>query len=120
MTQRGRTALLKARHRRDTGVVRKRFRPFVLVVGALAVGTVVARKLGYKIGGETVVRCRQGHVFTTLWIPGVKLKAIDLGVARFQYCPVGHHWSLVVPVREDQLTPEDRQAAAEHHDIRIP
>jgi len=26
---------------------------------------------GYPIGGRLVVRCRQGHLFTTLWIPGV-------------------------------------------------
>ncbi len=45
-----------------------------------------------------------GHLFTTLWIPGVKLKAIDLGAARVQHCPVGNHWSLVVPVRESDLT----------------
>jgi hypothetical protein len=46
------------------------------------------------------VRCRQGHEFTTLWIPGVKLNAIDLVVARVQRCPVGQHWSLVTPVRQ--------------------
>ena len=44
--------------------------------------------------------CRQGHEFATLWIPGVKLTAIDLGVARIQRCPVGRHWSLVTPVRQ--------------------
>ncbi len=93
-----------------------------LVVAALvvAVGTVVARKLGYKVGGNVVVRCRQGHLFTTLWIPGIKLKAIDLGIARIQHCPVGHHWSLVVPVREQELTEDERRAAAAVHDIRLP
>lgn len=95
-------------------------RPLLIVVSALAAGTVVARRLGYKIGGNTVVRCRSGHVFTTLWIPGVKLKAIDLGVARFQHCPVGHHWTLVVPARDADLSDEERRAAAEHHDVMIP
>ncbi len=97
-----------------------RLRPVVIVVSVLAVGTVLARLLGYKVGGNTVVKCRRGHLFTTLWIPGVKLKAIDLAIARIQHCPVGHHWTLVVPVRDADLTDEERQFAAEHHDVRIP
>src|ERR1700688_4220504 len=76
--------------------------------------------LGYNLGTNTVVRCRQGHLFTTIWIPGVKLKELDLIVARVQRCPVGQHWSLVVPVRDADLTDADRQFALEHHDIRIP
>ncbi len=59
-------------------------------------------------------------VFATLWIPGVKLKAVDLVAARFQYCPVGRHWSLVTPVLDDDLTDEQRRFAWEHHDVRIP
>jgi hypothetical protein len=86
----------------------------------MVAGTVVARRLGYKVGGNTIVRCREGHLFTTIWIPGVKLKAIDLGVARIQHCPVGRHWSLVLPVRESDLTEEERRAAAARHDIRVP
>ena len=60
-------------------------------------GTVIARRRGYNFGRNTIVRCRQGHLFTTTWIPGASLKAIRLGWARFQRCPVGHHWSLVTP-----------------------
>jgi hypothetical protein len=41
-------------------------------------------------------------------------------VARVQRCPVGKHWSLVVPVRESDLTAAELQSAREHHDIRIP
>lgn len=86
----------------------------------LVAGTVVARRCGYKVGGNLVVRCRQGHLFTTIWIPGVKLKGLDLGVARLQRCPVGKHWSLVTPVRESDLTDEERQRAKAHHDPWIP
>jgi hypothetical protein len=100
--------------------MRKRLLPVALAATILAVGTAVARRLGYRVGGNTVVRCRRGHLFTTLWIPGVKLKAIDLGIARIQHCPVGHHWTLVVPVRDASLTPEERREAAAHHDVRIP
>jgi hypothetical protein len=90
------------------------------VVGMLIGGTLIARRLGYKVGGDVVVRCRRGHLFTTVWIPGVKLKAIDLGVARLQRCPVGHHWTVVAPVRDRDLTDEQRIAATQHHDIRLP
>lgn len=83
-------------------------------------GTVAARLLGYKVGGNTVVRCRQGHLFTTLWIPGVKLKGLELGLVRLQRCPVGRHWTLIVPVKDSTLTAEERQSAAQHHDLWIP
>jgi hypothetical protein len=96
-----------------------RTRIFV-VVGALIAGTVLARRLGYKVGGNTIVRCRQGHLFTTLWIPGVIFKGLDFGIARWQRCPVGDHWSLVTPVRDIDLTDEDRRVAGERHDVRIP
>jgi hypothetical protein len=88
-----------------------------LLVGG---GTVLGRLLGYNFGLHTVVRCRQGHLFTTIWIPGVKLKAIDLGIARLQWCPVGHHWTLVLPVKPTSLTEEERRQAATHRDVRLP
>lgn len=65
----------------------------VLVAGASAGFTLAARRLGYRLGVNTVVRCRRRHLFTTIWVPGVKLKGLDLVVARVQYCPVGRHWS---------------------------
>jgi hypothetical protein len=40
-------------------------------------GTGVGRLLGYRLDPNTVVRCRRGHLFTTIWIPGMKLKALD-------------------------------------------
>jgi hypothetical protein len=92
----------------------------LIVIAAIAAATFVARRRGYKLGGTTVVRCRRGHLFTTIWIPGVKLKALDLGIARLQHCPVGKHWSLVTPVRDSDLTDEEREFARAHHDVRIP
>lgn len=73
-----------------------------------------------RLGGKLVVRCSQGHLFTTLWIPAASLKSLRLGWWRIQYCPVGHHVSVVVPVRESDLTGDQRRLAAEHHDIPIP
>ncbi len=49
------------------------------VVGLHLIGTIVARRRGYPLGGNAVVRCRQGHLFTTIWIPGASLKAVRLG-----------------------------------------
>jgi hypothetical protein len=75
---------------------------------------------GYPLGGRLVVRCRQGHLFTTLWIPGVSLKAFRLGWLRVQRCPVGHHWTIVTPVREYELSARDRRTAEGHKDMPIP
>ena len=84
------------------------------------VGTIVARRRGYNIGTNTVVRCRSGHLFTTIWVPGVSVKSVRLGWWRFQRCPVGNHWSLVAPVREADLTDDERHFAAAYRDVRIP
>ena len=73
-----------------------------------------------RLGGNVVVRCRQDHLFTTIWIPGASVKAVRLLSRRFQRCPVGGHWSLVTPVRESDLTEAERSQAHEQRDIRLP
>lgn len=78
------------------------------------------RARGYPVGTGVIVRCRAGHLFTTTWLPGASLKAVRLGWWRLQRCPVGHHFSLVTPVREGELSDEQRAAAAEVRDTRIP
>jgi hypothetical protein len=90
------------------------------MVAGLAVGTVIARRKGYDIGPHTVVRCRQGHLFTTIWIPGASVKALRLGWWRYQRCPVGKHWTLVAPVRNADLTEDQLRGAKEHQDLRVP
>jgi hypothetical protein len=92
----------------------------VIVVGLYILATLLARRRGYNVGGDVVVRCRQGHLFTTTWVPGASIKAIRLGWFRLQRCPVGHHWTLVTPVRESDLSERERRFAAEHHDVRLP
>lgn len=93
----------------------------VIVALAMVLITIVARRRGYSgIGGDTVVRCSKGHLFTTIWVPGVSVKALRLGTARYQHCPVGHHWAVVRPVKDSDLTDDDRAAAAEHHDVHLP
>jgi hypothetical protein len=92
-----------------------------LIVVALAVGTGVARRRGYSgVGGNSIVRCSKGHLFTTIWVPGASFKSIRLGMARYQRCPIGRHWAIVRMVKVANLTDEERAFAAEHHDLRIP
>jgi len=64
--------------------------------------------------------CQDGHLFTTVWTPGVSFKSVRFGRKRYQHCPVGHHWTMVEPVRDVDLTEDDRRAAAAHHDLRLP
>ena len=78
------------------------------------------RRRGYGIAGDVVVRCRQGHLFTTLWVPGVSFTSLRLGFWRLQHCPVGHHWSLVTPVSVEALDPDERTAAGAVHDVALP
>jgi hypothetical protein len=99
---------------------RRRRRVLVLGVGTVAIEAAAAALRGYRPGGNVVVRCRDGHLFTTIWVPGASLKAIRLGPWRVQRCPVGHHWSLVTPARRAELTPAEADAAAQTHDIRLP
>jgi hypothetical protein len=84
------------------------------------VATVVARRRGYSLGGAVAVRCLRGHLFTTVWVPGASLKALKLGWWRLQWCPVGHHLSLVRPVKASALDADEREFAAAHRDLPLP
>ena len=97
-------------------------RKVALAIGALAfaIETAVLGSRGYGIGGNVVVRCRRGHLFTTIWIPGGSLKALRLGWVRIQRCPVDGHWGPVTPVRCSELTDEERRSAGQYHDLCIP
>ena len=79
----------------------------------------VWRRTG-RPGGNVVVRCRSGHVFTPIWIPGVSVKSARFGPWRLQRCPVGGHFSIVTPVRESELSLWQRRSARAHKDIRVP
>ncbi len=96
------------------------FVPIVVVIGLIA-ATLIARRRGFNVGStHTVVRCLEGHLFTTVWIPGVSLKALRLGPFRLQRCPVGDHVTFVTPMRVSDLTNEERCLAEHHHDGSIP
>jgi hypothetical protein len=86
----------------------------LVVVAIVVVVNVVVRRKGYAIPGKTIVRCNKGHVFTTTWVEGGSLKAIRLGpLTRYQRCPVGNHWAIVHPVKDADLTDEQRRIAAD-------
>jgi hypothetical protein len=80
----------------------------------------VAHRRGRLLAARTVVRCHRGHLFTTLWIPGVSFKSIRLGPWRVQRCPVGQHWALVWAADVSRLSPAELSTAAALRDGRIP
>ena len=54
----------------------------VLVILVLVAGTLFARRRGFNVGSaQTIVRCLEGHLFTTIWFPGFHSRRFDL--ARF-------------------------------------
>ncbi len=97
-----------------------RRRRSLIVIAGLLLEPVAMKLRGYRVGGNLVVRCRRGHLFTTIWIPGASLKAVRLGWLRIQRCPVGKHWSIISPVKESDLSEDEKRIASEHRDVRIP
>jgi hypothetical protein len=90
------------------------------VLAGYAIATAVAVSRGYKFGWNVPVRCRAGHLFSTVWIPGATVKSLKLGPYRAQWCPVGRHFTLVTLVRSANLTDAERSFAAAHHDVPVP
>ncbi len=99
---------------------KRRLAIFAVTVAGYAAGTVIATRQGYKFGTNVAVRCRRGHLFTTVWIPGASVKALRLGYWRVQWCPVGRHVDLVRLLRDADLTEAERSLAAARHDILVP
>jgi len=91
-----------------------------LIVLGLLIEPFAMKLRGFPIGGRLIVRCRRGHLFTTIWIPSFSLKAARLLWWRAQYCPVGRHWTVVVPVRENELTDDEKRIARDRRDIPLP
>ena len=96
----------------------------LLIAGGVALtgaeALVVAKRRGRLLAVDTVVRCNRGHLSTTYWIPGVSVKSLRLGPWRIQRCPVGDHWALVTPADEARLGADEREAARQRHDVRLP
>jgi hypothetical protein len=90
----------------------------IVIVALLAfvAGVLIARRKGYTSPREVVVRCRRGHLFITVWVASASTHRLDLGWARVQRCPVGNHLTLVVPVKDSDLTSEQRRVARQNRD----
>lgn len=97
---------------------------YVLALVILAVVVVrvarVSRQRGYRFGRDVIVRCRDGHLFMTTWVPGMSFKAVRLGLVRYQHCPVGDHLTAVRLVRDGDLTPAERRQAGRYRDGGVP
>lgn len=94
--------------------------PLVLVVGAIFFVLWYYGRDGGGPNGATIVRCQNGHLFTTIWVPLISFKAIRLGMVRIQRCPVGNHLAFVIPVRESDLTAAELQEARSYRDSELP
>lgn len=107
-----------AEQRRDRRA--RRLRVLLIAAAAFAREAIGLRALGWGIGGRVIVRCGQGHMFTTIWIPAASVKSLRFGMHRFQRCPVGRHWTMVTPVRLSELSDDERRAAEANRDIALP
>ncbi len=87
----------------------------LLVVLVLVVAlNVTMRRRGYSIPGRTVVRCSRGHLFRTTWIEGGSFTAVRLGpTTRYQRCPTCRRFRIVHPVKDAELSDEERSQVAE-------
>lgn len=73
------------------------------------------------IGGvdRTIVRCASGALYSTIWVPMVSVKAVRLGNARWQRCPVHKRWEMTRRVDPRTLSDAERAAAGEVRDSGI-
>jgi hypothetical protein len=97
-----------------------RRRVALVAIALVAVEAAALRRRAGRFGGRLIVRCREGHLFSTIWIPGASFKSLKLGLWRYQRCPVGDHWSLVTPVNPAELSEEDLALAQDRRDTPIP
>src|SRR5579862_6633693 len=98
----------------------RRLRRIAIIAGAALAEAIPVWRRGYGVGGNVIVRCRQGHLFTTIWVPGASVKSIRLGPRRIQWCPVGRHWSVVSLVNKADLSARQLRSASQNRDIRVP
>ena len=99
---------------------RRKRRALAMAAAVVTVEALLLHRRTGRFAGNVVVRCREGHTFTTLWIPGASVKAVRFGWWRLQRCPVGHHWSIVSPVREAELGEQELGDAQAVHDLPVP
>jgi len=97
--------------------VRRLVLPVLAVAGFASLGEYLSRRDPERF--DPLVECSRGHRYRTIWIPGGSLKALRWFNRRYQWCPVGHHWSWVRRIDPELLSVGERSAANAVHDLRI-
>ena len=76
----------------------------LVVIAVATLVVVLAQWLGRQMSTDTrfqvLARCLDGHVFETTFLPIFLLPVPRVGLVQFRFCPVGQHWTFVVPVRD--------------------
>jgi hypothetical protein len=81
-----------------------------IIAAVVILKVVVSKRSGRPaLRGKVVVRCNKGHVFETTWSALGSVTSIRLAATRVQRCRVGHHWALVKPVSDSELTDDERR-----------
>ena len=68
---------------------------------------------------DRIVRCSQGHLYTTNWVWWGSFKAIRLGARRIQKCPVCGRMRMTDQVDDADLTAQERLGAESTRDSGI-
>jgi hypothetical protein len=92
--------------------------PALALAGFAFVGRYLSRHDPQRF--DPVVECSQGHRYRSIWVPGGSLKGLRWFRRRYQWCPVGRHWSWTRRLDGTQLTADELRAASAVHDLRIP
>ncbi len=93
--------------------VKKNLLKFGLVVGGIAAANAYVHHEGYTIPGRTMVRCRSGHEFSTMWVSGISVKSLRLGLhTRLMRCPECRAWRIVHPIKPIVRVPDEPRVAA--------
>lgn len=91
--------------------------PIMFMSGFAALGELLRRRNPERF--EPVVRCRHGHIYRSVWVPGGSLKALRWFDTRLQWCPVGRHWSWTRRVPAAELSPAELAEANSVHGLRL-
>ncbi len=72
------------------------------------------------MGYWRVMRCKQGHLFETPFLPLVSLKAVKLPQGRFQRCPVDGRWGICELQFTADLSEDELEQARQHRTSPLP
>jgi hypothetical protein len=93
--------------------VKKSLLKLGLLAGGIAAANAYVHHEGYTIPGRTMVRCRSGHEFSTIWVSGMSVASLRLGLhTRFMKCPECNAWRIVHPIKPIVAVPEEPPVAA--------